>query len=71
MARHPSCQRILSIWDEAMTFAPIEDASVEGVRKPVSLTQSAEPPYTCSVCTVVWEEGHRDMSPYPEWAGYL
>jgi hypothetical protein len=54
-----------------MTFAPIEDASVEGVRKPVSLTQSAEPPYTCSVCTVVWEEGHREMSPYPEWAGYL
>lgn len=29
------------------------------------MTQSTEPPYTCSVGTVVWEEGHREMSPYP------
>ena len=30
------------------------------------MTESTEPPYTCSVCTVVWEEGHREMSPYPD-----
>jgi hypothetical protein len=30
------------------------------------MTQSSEPPYTCSVCTVVWEEGYREMSPYPD-----
>ena len=29
------------------------------------VTQSSEPPYTCSVCAVVWEEGHREMSPIP------
>ena len=33
-----------------------------------TMTQSSEPPYTCSVCTVVWEEGHREMSPYPDYA---
>ena len=30
------------------------------------MTQSTEPPYTCSVCTVVWEEGQRELSPYPD-----
>jgi hypothetical protein len=30
------------------------------------VTESTELPYTCSVCTVVWEEGHREVSPYPD-----
>lgn len=49
---------------DAMYFAYLVYRPWDGAN---TVTQSTEPPYTCSVCTVVWEEGLREMSPYPDY----
>ena len=55
------------LWDETEIGTKPEKAPVR-LRSmfDYSLTQSAEPPYTRSVRTVVWEGPGREARPYPD-----